>query len=123
MKLSLLSEGFDFNKPGEQVRCSTIQGAVDQLQKIVENVRGSRISTTRALLRGLRRLINGVTIESDEEQEQINEILSLIAAITTQLTDLPDGPPSEEVVEHISILSQMTYDFCIRHMHRGDNAI
>ena len=123
MKLRSLSEGFDFNRPGDQIRCATMRHAVDELQKIVRNVEGSRVSVTRILLRGLKRLIDGIKIESDDEREQIGRMLSLISALMEQLIDLPDGPPPEDITIYISILSHSIYDFCVHHMRRGDNAI
>ena len=123
MRLKFLSEGFDFNKPDEQSKYAILFAAIDVLQKIINNASGSRISTTRRLLRNIESNIDEITIESDEEQDYINQILSFISAAVEQLDGLPDGPPPEDAIRYISILSQSIYDFCIKHKHRGGDAI
>jgi hypothetical protein len=123
MKLKMLSEGFDFNKPGEQNRCDTIQAAIFRLREMIEDPNNSRVSVIDELLRSLRGLVRGVAIESTEEREQIGEILSLLAASREQLVNIPDGPPLEEIIEHIVVLLYATHHFCASHKHRGDRAI
>lgn len=123
MKLKLLSEGFDFDKPDDKNKLAETRQAVVQLQKIINNTKGSRISIIRRLLKDIKETINLINIESNEEREHIDRILSLISATIDLLNALPDGPPPEDATTYISMLTHSIYDFCIHHMHRGGNAI
>lgn len=111
MRLSLLSEGFDFNRPGDKTKNSIMQFARDELLKIINNTNGSRISLTRRLLQDIIGIISEIKIESDEERECVEKMLSLTRAIIDQLHNLSDGPPPEDVVIYLSMLASSMQSF------------
>ena len=119
MKLSLLSEGFHPNRPGDAGKLAATQAAGAWLKDVIENPKNSRISVIRTTLRGFIETIREIETESDEERDEIDKILRLIDSTSGYLADLPDGPPAGDALVYLPMIAASIRQFCIDHRHRN----